>query len=317
MMINAISISERVEKMINGNNIEGFIHSVFDHACNIQLSDKNLIGLISSKYGDNPYSISLDLGANQTMDSLSLQQGMKVVINRENIRSVVGAFHINLKNALSWDPSLVTVFQDKIAYSKQRDNLQIVLKVLFQKGNFQGLGPLIFEYEELVDYYNIQKKPVGIQGNHYSDFIAPRIKELVYGMLEEDKELISNILFRTVGFGPGLTPSVDDLLVGMMAAFYYLGQYCERDLKVISYLKEGLLNEITKQTTLVSQQMLLVATQGEFSSSIKKLCLTLMSSRNKEDLENSVVEAINLGSTSGTDTLVGVLMGAYIISNYK
>jgi hypothetical protein len=184
-MINAVSISTRVEKIIDDKTVEGFIHSVFDQACNIQLADNNLIGLISSKYGDNPYSISLDLAAGQTMKSLSLQQGMKVIINRERIRSVVGAFHINLQNTISWDPSLVTDFQHRLGKAQLKNNLRIVLRVLIEQGNFYGIGPLVFEYPEVIKFYNYQELGKDFSGNHYSEFIAPRIKELMYGIVKK------------------------------------------------------------------------------------------------------------------------------------
>ena len=42
MMLNAVSISTKVEDMIQGRDMDGFVHSIFDNACNIQLQDNDL-----------------------------------------------------------------------------------------------------------------------------------------------------------------------------------------------------------------------------------------------------------------------------------
>lgn len=315
-MINAISMSSRVEKMINeykGNNIEGFIHSVFDYACNIQIPDKDLIGLISKEYGDNPYSISIDLPAGQTMKKLTMQQGMKVIINSRGIRSVTGSFYINLQNTISWDPTPPKEYKSLVNKSQLKNNFRTIMRILLEKGNFLGIGPLIMDYPEIIEAFNFQDFQKSIKANHYSLFISPRIKDLIYGIIKDDQVLIKKLLVGIVGFGPGLTPSADDLLVGLMAALYYLGQYYKKDIKEIAYFKYSLDDKLTSQTTIVSRQMLKAATKGEFAKSIKELCIAMITTNNKKEIESAVLDAINLGSTSGTDTMVGLLLGAYVI----
>ncbi len=314
MMLNAVSISTKVEDMIQGRDMDGFVHSIFDNACNIQLQDNDLIGLISSTYGDNPYSISIQLPENQTMRDLPIKQGMKIIINGERIRSVMGSFHISLQGATSWDPSLPHQYEHLVNRTQIKNNFRTIMRVLLEKGNFQGIGPIILEYPEIIETYNFQGYKNSIVGNHYCSFISPRIKEFVFGVIHRDRTIIDNMLARIVGFGPGLTPSADDMLVGLMAALYYLASYHGIDVEVIPYFRKRLNDELINQTTLVSGQMLKAAVQGEFARSLKDLCIAMITTDDRRTIEGATQEAINLGSTSGTDTVVGLLLGAYALN---
>lgn len=324
-MINSTSISSRVKNMIEqmvevngGKDIEGFIHSVFDYACNIQVSDKDLIGLISKEYGDNPYSISLDLPPGQTMKKLNMEQGMRVIINNKSIRSVAGHFYINLQGADSWEPGLPKEYNDLVDRNQLQSNLLEIMGTLLRKGNFLGIGPLIVDYPPIIKEFEINDFENSIKVNHYSSYISPRIKNLLYGIIKDDQVSIEKILTGIVGFGPGLTPSADDLLVGLLATLHYLGQYYKMEIKAISYLKKSLIDQgLTNQTTIVSRQMLKAAINGEFARSIKELSIAMIASKDRKEIERAVLAAINLGSTSGTDTLVGLLLGAYVIKKIK
>lgn len=320
-MINATSMSSRVKNMIKkmvedngGKDIEGFIHSVFDYACNIQISDQDLIGLISKDYGDNPYSISLDLSTGQTMKKLNMKQGMKVIINNKSIRSVVGLFYINLQGAIEWDPSLPKEYTDTVDRKQLGSNLSEIMRVVLKEGNFLGIGPLILDYPKIIEEFKVGNLESPIDANHYSLYISPRIKDLLCGIIKDDQVLIEKLLTGIVGFGPGLTPSADDLLVGLLATLYYLGKYYNKEIKAISHLKNSLIDqELTNQTTVVSRQMLKAAIHGEFAKSIKELSFAMITTRDKKEIEKAVLAAINLGSTSGTDTIVGLLLGTYVV----
>src|SRR5690554_4306852 len=199
MMLNAVSISTKVEDMIQGGSVDGFIHSIFDNACNIQLEDSELIGLISSRYGENPYSISIELPEGQTMRDLPIKQGMKVIISRERIRSVMGNFHINLQNTISWDPSLPKEYEYLVNRTQMKNNFRTIMRVLLEKGNFNGIGPIIFEYPEIIEAFNFQEYQKNIEGNHYCSFISPRIREFLYGVIHGDKKMMDSMLTRIVG----------------------------------------------------------------------------------------------------------------------
>lgn len=316
-MINAVSISTRVEKIIKenmGGNIEGHIHSVFDYACNIQMLDQGLISLISKKYGDNPYSISINLPTGQTMKKNGIQQGMKVIINSHSICSVVGSFYINLENATSWDSSFSRRCESLVSKIQLQDNFRLILRVLLKRGNFLGIGTLIMDYPHITKKFNLLNLQANIKKNDYSLFVSPMIKDFICAIIKGDYVLTKKIIVGIVGFGPGLTPSADDLLVGLMASLYYLVQYYKRGIDLIFNLKKILLEDtLANQTTFVSWQMLKAAAQGEFAKPIKELCIAMTIANNEKKLKDAVLEVINLGSTSGTDTILGLVLGKYII----
>ena len=110
-----------------------------------------------------------------------------------------------------------------------------------------------------------------------------------------DKEAVAAML----GLGPGLTPSGDDFLGGMLIALYVCG---EKSVQKQLYTQvESLLDN----TGPVSKAHLKAAALGEGSQSLHQV-LNLLLEGNETQLELGI-DAINqIGHTSGWDTFAGV-----------
>ena len=61
-------------------------------------------------------------------------------------------------------------------------------------------------------------------------------------MIHRDRTIIDNMLARIAGFGP--IDSSADMLVGLMAALYYLASYHGIDVEVIPYFRKRLNDEL-------------------------------------------------------------------------
>ncbi|HCT1418284.1 DUF2877 domain-containing protein [Proteus mirabilis] len=106
-----------------------------------------------------------------------------------------------------------------------------------------------------------------------------------------------------IGKGPGLTPSSDDMLVGMLFA-HYLAQP-EKSI-------EHFFNEtppLSSLTTIVSQHYLEYATRGIFSTYLIQLGKKI---KNKEIIFKDMLEILSIGHHSGADTLLGLWIGYQI-----
>ncbi len=64
MRLQAISVGIGVVH----NHFNGFIHSVFHHACNISIDNQSLITLLSSSLGNLPQGIRLDTPSDFTFE---------------------------------------------------------------------------------------------------------------------------------------------------------------------------------------------------------------------------------------------------------
>ena len=114
-------------------------------------------------------------------------------------------------------------------------------------------------------------------------------------LVTPDKEAVSALL----GLGPGLTPSGDDFLGGMLIALYVCG---EKSVQKQLYTQvESLLDN----TGPVSKAHLKAAALGEGSHSLHQV-LNMLLNGNDTKLEPAI-DAINqIGHTSGWDALAGV-----------
>ncbi|TBL82847.1 DUF2877 domain-containing protein [Hafnia alvei] len=101
-----------------------------------------------------------------------------------------------------------------------------------------------------------------------------------------------------IGLGPGLTPSGDDMLIGMMAILHATS---------LTALRPSLLpsdNLLIALTTSVSASYLYYAKRGYFSTTMHALLRRL--ARGSQATESSLESVLHHGHTSGADTLLGM-----------
>ena len=108
-----------------------------------------------------------------------------------------------------------------------------------------------------------------------------------------------------IGLGPGLTPSADDMLTGVMAVLYASPAFSGRMRKMP--LLPAMLN-LNALTTDISAHYLCLANKGLFSSLIIQV-LRHMSRplASPTLLDNAVFRLLQHGHTSGADTLSGMI----------
>lgn len=136
------------------------------------------------------------------------------------------------------------------------------------------------------------------EGNHilrlYSGDISKRIEAISY----------------FIGRGKGLTPSGDDLLVGVLAADQLLSMLPEDT--------EGLIRrrlaQTPKPTTTVSAHYLACALDGLYNEPIHQLLHVLRQESEEKSIEECIRQIMAIGHTSGMDMLTG-LTGALLVWN--
>ncbi len=109
-----------------------------------------------------------------------------------------------------------------------------------------------------------------------------------------------------LGKGPGLTPSHDDTLTGMLLAAWYFGALNKvsghRFFDDSGYLEQA--------TTVVSVSYLRYAASGYFASPLLHFTHAL---RRQERLDTAINSLLALAHTSGADILLGFWIGQQII----
>jgi hypothetical protein len=106
-----------------------------------------------------------------------------------------------------------------------------------------------------------------------------------------------------LGRGPGLTPSGDDVLVGMIAALWFAGAI---DSSIMTPIRQLLEDSARSLTTDISVEYLHYACQGLVIGGLRDLLVTL----DRSDMSGTL-DAVNrlhrFGHTSGMDCLLGAV----------
>ena len=157
-----------------------------------------------------------------------------------------------------------------------------------------GLGRFIFEYPD-----RFPSSDECLAAEHSIEILKNWLKQCfeIQKPIIPDKEAISSL----IGLGPGLTPSGDDFLGGMLIALHICGQ------KTVKKNLFSQLEYFIDRTGPVSIAHLKAANLGEGSHSLHQLINYLLEG-NDAHLESSIAVIDRIGHTSGWDALAGVVV---------
>lgn len=297
-MLLAKSVASDLNDTITFKKLNGTIHSVFDYACNIQVSHDNLVTLISPRLSHYPNTIKLDIEENRKLSSIGFKVGMKATINKTEISIPDIYTSIRIAKAKIWDSSplfLNPVISEKIL----RKNLEKVKDLTLRYGRRGGATSLLGKSE--VD-------------NNYVDFIINPVKKLITGIKNYNCKEITEASRRLIGFGPGLTPAADDFLLGVMAAIYYIGNYYSNKFENLQKITKAMISVLPGRTTLVSEMMLKNGMMARFPESLRELMLAITGGT---FITDKCLALLNIGGTSGSDWAAGVVFGGLVMMDIK
>jgi len=170
--------------------------------------------------------------------------------------------------------------------------LSVLENVAYSKVPAEGLGRFLFKCPDSFpasDESRAAERPIGILKNWLKKCFEVQMP------ITPDKEAVSTLL----GLGPGLTPSGDDFLGGMLIALYVCG---EKSVQKQLYTQ---VETLLDNTGPVSKAHLKAAALGEGSHSLHQV-LNMLLNGNHTKLEPAIDSINQIGHTSGWDALAGV-----------
>lgn len=295
----AMRITDDLLKYFNSHKGSiGYIHSIFDGALNIIDNNGRLIGVLSSEKDLAPTSVIVNC---HLLNQRKLVQGSLVEFTENNILFQQSKFKIAIHH-----PEVVNLYLDHlesfdpvVLIKKLQDLKQLIL----EEGSLIGIAELIkfIDLGEQIYYKDYKSSEV----NEYSDFIKERLLLLLNSILNSKEEKFISNIPKVIGFGPGLTPSTDDFLTGVIITKRYMNNGSA------NILLESIPKICEDKTTKISEEMIKQATRGYVSESYKNFLEVLFNSH-QEDINDSVQKVIRIGASSGTDFLFGVYCMALI-----
>ena len=265
----------RVDALLKESRFIVKIHSVFDHAINFLAIDDWIITLLPENYPVGPQTIILYDGDFYFFKTITFPSNgfkFKDFINVEDSNII---------------PRKIVCDKDKMNVENIRTNTEYFSQLLYEKGNKNGL--------------------IG-KDNEYYKYALPFLDN--FRVLFKQKEFQGAFcqLQDLIGLGAGLTPSGDDFILGVMAAFYFLGLY-EGDIQKTMTLT---VKKARKKTNLISYNMLRQGAAGGFIEWIEDMTFALIYEDIKQ-VNKAFLNMIKIGGSSGSDISAGILFGISII----
>jgi hypothetical protein len=291
----ASTVSDAVPRRIAHAGVDAIrVQSIYRSVVNISTAD-GLLTVASPQGGGLPNGILADLGPDWR--EIGLHAGMAVFASGATIRIPDAGFEIQFDAAARWSPRLrSSADAADTAAARWRRRAGATRAIARGRASAAGFGALLRE--------DVAHDPVGILG-----VARPILSELVVALETGDRTRAAEVAARLVGLGPGLTPSGDDALVGLEAALHALA----RPLAGFLALAMG---DVEGRTTALAATLLRHAGAGEFAERLHSLLAALLGS-DDEAIPAAIDRAVAWGATSGTDCLLGVLIGLDVSSGVR
>lgn len=311
--MNATVICKELYECLQKNQLKGQVHSIFDNSFNVLDESDQLITFLGPSKPMSPNSIKIREKCS-FLDS-DIRQGQKLTFLKDHVLIEDSGIKIYYEEASLWDKKPL------LDVGLKRESMENVFKKLNKMGDFiakegkkDGIVPLlktlnsrIKGIETLFD----NNMPLSKR----EEFIRERFLSFIDSYIIEDLDDISLKTSNIVGFGIGLTPSMDDFLSGIMVSRVYLSAYLNHDLTKAYEINKSIIKHIKNKTTLVSQEMMIHSSKGEVNEDLRNLMVSFVTDNSIEDFYQNLKKVSDIGETSGTDMISGIYIGSCIMLN--
>ena len=299
--IKGISIGYRVTDFFK-RKVTGEIYSVHKHSFYCLIENRNLIVVYDCRYGALPFGISVNT-CSSFFNEYGLERGMCINLGQFDLLIPEANLCLCLNDANVWrsHQSIPRV----ISLTKLSSNINFAVQYGIDKGSKKGLGGLITIWDDL---FFSGRKDLPNELNAFCQLSFNPLSKLIFGIEMKDFDLIGKSLTKLIGLGTGLTPSMDDVLIGLISALYLLKNNSPYSLRYISTLGKKIYSLSRGKTTIVSETFLKYACIGERYEIIDNVIVALLIF-SKQKLRFEIDKIISVGGTSGTELLFGILIG--------
>ena len=280
----------------------GVIHSIFRHACNVSLESNVLLTLVSSEIGNLSHGIRLKTPPKFTFLH-QLHVGQPVACRGGILRVSGSDLSADLRTASLWHVDLKGLQIDL----RQRSTAQAWTVAWLELGKHRhrnGLSAMIQALspsrQNCVTSFEIIKTLVG------------RAVGLVPILMDATRNVqVDNVITAIrplIGLGPGLTPSGDDFIVGYLAGLWSAGGSDPSRSRFMSSVGTWL-SQAAACTNAISRTYIKSAVNGNVSEPIATLAQRIGHAKSVDSVREATRTALQVGSTSGTDGVLGLLLG--------
>jgi Protein of unknown function (DUF2877) len=262
--------------LVPRGNFTGRVHSVFAQACNIAVGD-TLVTLSARRAGNGP--TTWRLAGRTACDLRDLRElfeaGERVVCRDGAART--GRVLLRLAGAAVWRPDEPRAL---LAHAQIDAHLRAARVRLAQRRR---------TCSSVID-----------------GRAAPVMAALRDACRTLDSDAASRAGERLIGWGEGLTPAGDDVLVGLLAGLDAFAPGDARRLRFRAALASAVVAGL-QRTTPIAAHYLRLAAGGHYSEPLVDLRNALVCEPDWQAVDMCLQRALDVGATSGADTVSGLL----------
>jgi len=253
----------------------GRIHSVFARACNIEWGDR-LLTLCTGQGAQGPGVLRIASGGPADMRAL-LHEGSAYEGDRDRLRS--GRAEFLLSHSAVWRPPVRRPLQppSRIKANVDRGREQVAAARTSMESIVESNGAAV-------------------------------VGQLVDACRLLDTEAAARHVHRLVGWGEGLTPAGDDVLVGLLAALDADALDDQVRRRFRDALRAACL-ACSPRTTRISAEQMRLAAEGHHAEPTLRARDAVLGEDDPRVVEAAITAALAIGATSGAATMTGLLAG--------
>jgi len=297
MRLNALSAGVEAPTMC----FSGVIHSVFHHACNVSLERGALLTLVSSEKGNLSQGIRLRTPHKFTFLN-QVRVGQPFACRGGILRISGSELSVDLRTANLWHIDLKGLQIDL----RQHDTAQAWAVSWLELGKHRrgsGISAMIAASPAP------REKPVTSLG---IKSLVERVIQTVPALMDATRNLQVDAAITAftplIGLGPGLTPSGDDFIVGYLAGLWSTIDGDSSRLRFMSSVGAWL-SQAAAGTNAISCTYIKSAVNGNVSEPIATLAQCFGQAKSMDSVREATRTALQVGNTSGTDGVLGLLLG--------
>ncbi|HYF78284.1 MAG TPA: DUF2877 domain-containing protein [Symbiobacteriaceae bacterium] len=299
-MLHATWAAESIGRWLDAP-VRGEVHSVFRRVCNLDWGEW-LISVHAASTGRLPGGIQVDGAAD--FSQLGLRPGAPVTWRPDQACLYVGRVPLSLGRA-----ARSTLAATPVAALPAPALLEYRRELLLRWLGSHGRGLLGAQ---------VTKTPADDGGTMQGAAARAawvRGMSLCDSLLSGTESAIRPGVAALLGLGEGLTPSGDDLILGLMAVFAHGRLALQPSLAAcVQRLIECVDDLAPRVTTRISANFLRLGALGEFSERLGGAATALLgASTSSEEVGSTIVRLLESGHSSGTDSAAGLYLGMTVL----
>lgn len=305
------------EKLINsmgGVKVEG----VFEKSFYISLGNDELIRVIKDDEFISASSIVVDMPVGICgFNSAGIEKGMEIEFKGDDLligdESVISGFN----KIRHWESPPVPRGEEVLDLKLVSLNLRVLRDLIYTVPSREGLVPVL-EKVEMLGPVELFLKP---QEESFAEKARAGIERTMWGLYYQDIDSFVKSAERLIGLGPGLTPSCDDFLAGLILSLkigeVILNENGDEERRFYNETGKKISVMAVGRTTPFSLSMLKEASECVCPLVVTELIYSLLTRDTGHVAENSK-RLFKMGETSGADIAIGVFYGIrFLVSKFE